>query len=186
MKSFILVILMSLSISNTWAENPTNNPKLSLNKSRRISSEQSILFHIKTSLKHDDAQICVAYNAIWAAVKKGLDVKVLIDADAVNTYKFNWYGNDKLGGYKLPKNLRNALAIQFNLPFNDTPKTYGDYIRMLKNEGVKFYINSGMLVVAGIEENLGETKNLTVDFFKPISFEQMISLFTENPTIVTY
>ena len=38
-----------------------------------------------------------------------------------------------------------------------TYKSYGKYIRMLKNKGVKFYINSGMLVVAGIEEKLGET-----------------------------
>ena len=30
-----------------------------------------ILFHLKTSLDHDDAQICVAYNEIWARLKMG-------------------------------------------------------------------------------------------------------------------
>jgi hypothetical protein len=42
--------------------------------------------HLKTSLKHDDAQICVAYNAIWAALEEGLEVNVLVDADAYFVY----------------------------------------------------------------------------------------------------
>ncbi len=33
---------------------------------------KTMLFHLKTSLKHDDAQICVAYNVIWAALAEGL------------------------------------------------------------------------------------------------------------------
>jgi|GEM_PF-628387 len=186
MKTFIFTLLILISVPSAWANTSSKNIKSSTDVSRSISSGQSILFHIKTSLKHDDAQICVAYNVIWASINKGLDVKVLIDADAVNTYKFNFFGSDKLGGYKLPTNLRNALATQFSLSFEETPESYGKYIRMLKNKGVKFYINSGMLVVAGIEEKLGETKNLTVDFFTPITFDQMVDLFEESATIVTY
>jgi hypothetical protein len=148
--------------------------------------ENSILIHIKTSLKHDDAQICVAYNEIWAALSAGMDVRVLIDADAVNTYKFNWLGNDKLGGYKMPENLRQTLAKQFETSLGKTPHTYGDYIQMLNKKGAKFYINSSMLVVAGIEDKLGETKNLTVDFFKPITLKEMMGLVRSSEKYLVY
>ena len=46
---------------------------------------ETLLVHLKTGLKHDDAQICVAYNAVWAALEEGLKVDVLIDADAAPT-----------------------------------------------------------------------------------------------------
>jgi len=58
------------------------------------TESNAILFHLKTSLKHDDAQICVAYNEIWAALAEGLSVKVLVDADAINTFKKGWRGKD--------------------------------------------------------------------------------------------
>ena len=45
---------------------------------------------MKTSLKKDDGQICVAYNVMWAALREGYNVKVLVDADAVNIYKVGW------------------------------------------------------------------------------------------------
>ena len=36
--------------------------------------QKTMLIHLKTSLSHDDAQICVAYNMIWAALDEGLKV----------------------------------------------------------------------------------------------------------------
>ena len=47
---------------------------------------ETFLVHLKTSLKKDDAQICVAYNVIWAALEEGFDVKVLVDADHYMAY----------------------------------------------------------------------------------------------------
>jgi hypothetical protein len=38
--------------------------------------KETFLIHLKTSLDHDDAQICVAYNMIWAALAEGFAVKV--------------------------------------------------------------------------------------------------------------
>jgi hypothetical protein len=49
--------------------------------------KETFLIHLKTSLKKDDAQICVAYNVMWAALEEGRKVQVLVDADAINTYK---------------------------------------------------------------------------------------------------
>ena len=52
--------------------------------------KEIFLVHLKTSLNKDDAQICVAYNIIWAALEEGKTVKVLIDADAINTFKIDY------------------------------------------------------------------------------------------------
>ena len=80
-----------------------------------------ILFHLKTSLDHDDAQICVAYNEIWAALDEGLAVNVLVDADATNTFKIGLFGKDDIQDYKLPERLRKGLAGQFQVPLNKVP-----------------------------------------------------------------
>lgn len=125
---------------------------------------KTILIHLKTSLKHDDAQICVAYNAIWAALEEGLRVNVLIDADAVNTYKIGLFGKDDIENYKLPENMRQALAKQFNVPLEKVPTVYGEYLAMLKDKGAKFYINEEMLITAGIAKGPGDLEGSRLNF----------------------
>lgn len=72
-----------------------------------------LFVHLKTGLKHDDAQICVAYNMIWAALKQGMAVDVVVDADGVNTFKTGWFSDkDSIQEYKIPENLRTAIATQ--------------------------------------------------------------------------
>jgi len=146
----------------------------------------SILFHLKTGLKHDDAQICVAYNVIWAALEEGAAVKVLVDADAINTYKIGWFGKDAIEKYKLPENLRQGLASQFEVPFDQTPETYGDYLNMLHEKGAEFYINSAMLVVAGVEDQLGTVENVSAKFFKAITLREMIRFRMESDFYMVY
>ena len=110
-----------------------------------VAGQEIFLVHLKTSLKKDDAQICVAYNVIWAALEEGKKVKVLIDADAINTFKMGWKGKDDIEGYKIPENLRKTLSTQFGVSLDNVPKTYGDFLMMLKERGVEFYINTGFL-----------------------------------------
>jgi len=81
--------------------------------SMAAKDQEVFLVHLKTSLKKDDAQICVAYNVMWAALEEGYTVKVLVDADAINTFKIGWNGKDAIETYKIPENLRNALSTQF-------------------------------------------------------------------------
>jgi len=148
---------------------------------------KTMLFHLKTSLKHDDAQICVAYNEIWAALAEGLKVKVLVDADAINTFKKGWRGKDDIEGYKIPQNLRQALAEQFtDNKLDATPKTYGDFLNLLHNEGAEFYVNSSFLVVAKIEDQLGTVENLSAQFFKPIGLKEMLRLRTGADYYMVY
>ena len=147
---------------------------------------KTILLHLKTSLDHDDAQICVAYNEIWAALEEGLKVTVLIDADAVNTYKVGLFGKDDIQGYKLPERLRRSLATEFRVPFDRVPETYGNYIEMLHKKGAEFYINSAFLVLAKIEDRMGTVENISAKFFKPITLREMLRLRTQADYYLVY
>ena len=145
-----------------------------------------ILFHLKTSLDHDDAQICVAYNEIWAALEEGLQVRVLVDADAINTYKLGWRGKDAIQGYKLPERLRVGLATQFEVPLNKVPETYGVFLDMLHRKGAEFYINSAFLVLAKIEDQMGTVENISAKFFKPVTLREMLRLRTQADYYMVY
>lgn len=134
------------------------------------------LVHLKTSLKKDDAQICVAYNIMWAALEEGYKVKVLVDADAINTYKVGWGGKDDIEEYKIPENLRKAISTQFGVKLNSVPKTYGKYLAMLKDRGVDFYINSGFLIVSKIGTPQNLLNKVSAKFFQPITLKEMVQL----------
>ena len=149
-------------------------------------NQDSILIHLKTGLKHDDAQICVAYNMIWAALDKGLKVDVLIDADAVNTFKIGWRGKNSIEGYPLPERLRKSLAKQFDEPLANVPKNYGHFIGMLKERGADFYINTAFLVLAKIEEEMGTVENISPKFVKPVTLKEMLALRTGADHYMAY
>lgn len=151
-----------------------------------IAAGSNVLFHIKTDLGKDDAQICVAYNMIWAALAQGKQVSVLIDASAVNTYKVGWRGKDDLEGYKLPGSLRQEIARQFGIGIDKVPATYGAYLKLLHDKGARFYINGGMLVIAGISERFGDPSNISAKFFQPVPFRKMLDLFEKADTVVVY
>jgi hypothetical protein len=148
--------------------------------------QKTLLVHLKTGLKHGGAQICVAYNAIWAALEEGLDVNVLIDADAVKTYKIGWFGKDSIENDKLPENMRQTLARQFDVPLEKVPHLYGEYLAMLRDKGAEFYINEEMLVTSGISKEPGDLKQVSAKFFKPVSLSDMIRLRLEADAYLVY
>ncbi len=138
--------------------------------------KETYLIHLKTSLKKDDAQICVAYNVMWAAIEEGFRVKVLVDADAINTYKIGWRGKDDIEGYKIPEPLRQTLATQFDVALGAVPKTYGDFLIMLKDKGVEFYINTGFLIVSRIGTSEEPLKKISAKYFKPVNLKDMVRM----------
>jgi len=118
---------------------------------------------------------------------EGLNVKVLVDADAIKTFNKGWSGKDDIEGYNIPKNLRQALAEQFtNNNLDETPKNYGDFLNMLRDKGAEFYENSSFLVVAKIEDKLGTVENLSAKFFKPIGLKEMLRLRADADYYMAY
>ncbi len=170
LRASITVILVSLSLA-------TAPP---------AAANETFLVHLKTSLKRDDAQICVAYNIIWAALEEGKRVRVLVDADAVNTYKVGWLGKDDIEAYKIPEVLRQALSNQFAVPDDTVPRTYGTYLLMLKSKGVEFYINKGFLIVSKIGTPEDPLRKISAKFFKPVTLREMVVLRTEADYYVAY
>ena len=147
---------------------------------------KTVLFHLKTGLKHDDAQICVAYNMIWAALDDGMDVDVLIDADAVNTFKVGWRSKDSIEDFALPERLRRSLSEQFGVELLKVPKNYGAFLNMLHDNGAKFHVNSAFLVLAKIETEMGKTENISPKFFRPVTLKEMLALLTDADYYMVY
>lgn len=148
--------------------------------------KETFLFHLKTSLKKDDAQICVAYNVMWAALEEGFNVKVLVDADAINTFKVGWGGKDDIEEYKIPENLRQALSKQFNVTLESVPGTYGGFLLMLKDRGIKYYINTGFLIVSKIGTPGEPLKKISNKFFTPVTLKEIIQLRKEAKYYMAY
>lgn len=147
---------------------------------------KSILFHLKTGLKHDDAQICVAYNMIWAALDAGMKVDVLVDADAANTFEVGWRGKDSIEDFPLPERLRRSLATQFDVEPEMVPGDYGAFLDMLHGKGARFHVNSAFLVLAKIETEMGRTENISPGFFEPVTLEEMLALRTGADYYMAY
>ncbi len=151
-----------------------------------MADQETFLVHLKTSLKKDDAQICVSYNVIWAALEEGYTVKVLVDADAINTFKIGWRGKDDIEKYKIPERLRVALAKQFSVSLDTVPKTYGEFLTLLHDKGAEFYINSGFLVVSKIGTPKDLLGQVSAKFFKPVTLPEMVRLKTNSDFYIAY
>jgi hypothetical protein len=148
---------------------------------QNMPDKDRLFVHLKTSLKRDDAQICVAYNVIWAALYSNMAVDVMVDADAINTFKMGTFSSeDTIQGYKIPDNLRQAMSRQFSVAIDEVPSTYGEYLIKLNKMGAKFYINKGFLIVSKIatepDKNLGKISDYAAKIFKPVSLIEMIEL----------
>ncbi len=150
-----------------------------------------LFVHLKTSLGHDDAQICVAYNMIWAALRQGMAVDVLVDADGINTFKRGIFSeHDAIETYRIPDALRRSIARQFAIDLADVPATYGDYLQRLASDGAHFYINKAFLIVAGIadspDEDLGRIAPYAARIFEPVDLKTMLRLRRQADFDFTY
>lgn len=117
-----------------------------------------ILIHVKTALSVDDAQICAVPNVAWAALEAGNDVTLLFDASAVTSVTKGWGWRGWFGAEStpmdragLPERERRSLSEQLGYPLDEIPHDYGEYLRFLKDKGVKLYINKTMTVLYDID-----------------------------------
>jgi hypothetical protein len=59
------------------------------------------------------------------------------------------------------------LSKQFNVSLESVPKIYGDFLLMLKERGIEFFINTGFLIVSKIGTPDDPLKKVSNKFFKP-------------------
>ncbi len=153
------------------------------------ASAAHILFHMKTSLAEDDAQICAVPNVAWAAVKAGHKVTILVDASAVTsvTKGFEWFrklvGSEStaLDRASLPERERQSLSEQVSVPLEQISHNYGEYFDMLKNKlGVEIYGNRTMMMLYKIDPAR------VAPAVTPIPLGRMVQLFSEVDRVIVY
>ncbi len=147
---------------------------------------KTFLIHAKTSLKIDDAQICAVPNVAWTALNKGYDVTILFDASGVTSLKkagfFGFFGGDRspLDKASLPERERESLSRQLAVPLETVPHDYGEYIRFLKQKGIRIFANRTMMLLYKIDEK--EIEQAVV----PIDLDEMVKLFESADIYVAY
>jgi len=168
----LLFTLPNLALGKDFSSSPKN-----------VNGPKHFLFHVKTSLDEDDAQICVAPNVAWAALQKGHAVTLLFDGSAVTSVKKgSWFNADQTGmdKAKLPEREREALAEQFNHPLDQVPHNYGEYLGFLKSKGAKLYINRTMMRLYKIDPKIIDSN------LEPITLPKMIELMEEADVYMVY
>lgn len=153
------------------------------------ASAANILIHMKTSFAPDDAQVCAVPNVVWAAVKAGHKVTILVDASAVTsvTKGFGWFRGvmgsettalDRAG---LPERERQSLSEQMGVPLDQIPHTYGEYFDFLKNKlSVEIYGNQTMMLLYKIDPAR------VASSVTPIPLEKMVRLFEVADRTIVY
>ena len=147
------------------------------------ASGKSFLIHAKTSLKIDDAQICAVPNVAWTALQKGYEVTILFDASGVTALKKGGaFGGDRtpLDKADLPERERKSLSTQLGLPLDQVPQNYGEYVRLLKEKGVRLLANSTMMLLYKIGADEIEQA------VTPIGLDEMVTLFEAADLYVAY
>lgn len=147
-------------------------------------ASKHFLFHIKTSLEEDDAQICVAPNLAWAALDAGHRVTLLFDGSAVTSVTKKWRffksPSTDMDQADLPQREKRALSEQFNTQLEDIPENYGAYLEFLKAKGADLFINKTMTILYKIEADKIDP-NLT-----PVTLDQMIQMIEGADVYIVY
>lgn len=148
---------------------------------------QPFLFHVKTSLGVDDAQICAVPNVAWAALEAGSPVTLLFDGSAVTSVARGrgwrgWLGSTTtaMDRASLPERERRSLAEQFGVPLETVPKDYGAYLRFLKEKGVSIYYNTTMALLYQIDpEDIDPA-------LTPLGLKDMVELLSKPAVYLVY
>ncbi len=146
---------------------------------------ESILFHVKTALDKDDAQICAVPNVAVAAQESGDQVTLLFDASAVTSITRGWgwllFGErTPMDAAALPERERRSLYEQFGIPLDGVPKDYGEYLQFLKERGAKIYVNRTMLTLYNIDPKDVDPVAVAADL------KTMLGLFKKADRILVY
>lgn len=153
-----------------------------------VSQRQTpIVLHVKTALREDDAQICVAPNLAWAALVEGRPVTMVFHASAVQSIAkgYGWTGwmnsgQTAMDRAALPDRERKSLAEQMGADESEAPHDYGDYLRVLKEKGVRLYYNRTMISLYNIKpEQIDEA-------VEPLDLRELLKVLTTDGNYLVY
>ena len=146
-----------------------------------------LVIHVKTSLSIDDAQICAFPNVAWAALASKRSVIVVFDGSAVACIAqgFGWRGwfgikSTALDRATLPARERMSLARQLEVPLEQVPHDYGEYLHLLSKLGAEIYYNATMALLYQIDENYIDP------VLKPLQLKELVDVLSTNGDYLAY
>lgn len=146
---------------------------------------KTVLVHMKSGLKPDDTQPCVAFNMAAGLVRSGYKVSILIDARANADFLADDPAKSKWGRYKLPESEKQALGAELNLAADQIPSTYFEYLKWIADQGANIYMNSTMNLLNGTATKL-QTQPKVPSFIKLLTMPEMAKLVAESEKYIAY
>lgn len=143
---------------------------------------RKVVFHFKTGLDQDDSQICVGFNIVFGAIEAGADVVVLFDAGALLDLTAKRRNLESTG---VPVRLQKVIASQMNLPVDQMPKNYKEYLGLLKHRGAEVYANTAMLIVTGDATQVKQ-KLPGYEFVEPITYAGVAKRLADADVVLVY
>ena len=143
---------------------------------------KTIVFHMKTGLDQDDSQICVGFNIVLASLEAGADVTVLFDAGALLDLTGKKHNLESTG---VPLRLKKLIAAQMNLPLEQMPNNYKEYLELLNQRGASVFANTAMLIVTGDAEQ-AQAKVAGYDFIEPVTYARVAELLMQADLVIVY
>ena len=151
------------------------------------AAERPLVFHVKTALSIDDAQICVVPNVAWAALAQGRPVTIVFDGSAVTSVArgYGWRGwlgieSTAMERAGLPERERRSLAEQFDVPLEEVPEDYGAYLRFIKEKGAEIYYNTTMALLYQIDPEQID------DALEPLELQALLKVLTADADYLVY
>ncbi len=143
---------------------------------------KKVVFHIKTGLSVDDAQICEAFNVALAALEAGADVDIIFSGSAT----LDFVGKkSRLEKTKIPERLRKIIAYQMHIPLKEIPYNYKDFLKLIHDRGANMYINTGFNVVIGASDSLADT-NPGYGYIQPVNYVEIPKIIDAGDVYVVY
>jgi hypothetical protein len=118
-------------------------------------------------------------------VRSGYKVSILIDAGANADFLADDPAKSKWGKYKLPEPVKQALAAELNLPVDQLPSSYLDYLKWIAGQGARVYMNSTMNLLNGTATKV-QTQQKAPPFIKLITIPEMAKLIAESEKYIAY
>ena len=81
--------------------------------------------------------------------------------------------------------MKQALGAELNIPAEQMPSTYLDYLKWITDQGAQVYMNATMNVLNKTATKL-RTQPKVSPFIKPLTFPEMAKLVAESDKYIAY
>lgn len=85
----------------------------------------------------------------------------------------------------VPVRLQKLIAYQMNLPVDQMPTNYKQYLELLHRRGATVYANTAMHIVTGDAQQVKQKLD-GYSFIEPVTYAKVAQLLSEADTVIAY